>query len=382
VRLGRDRFGFTLIEVILVIVIIGILATVALRSGSAVFQTARVEQTKQELDALAQAMVGNPELHNIGSRSDFGYVGDIGALPPDLDALISNPGGFSTWNGPYIANRFSQLADDFKKDAWGVTYVYNGGVMFMSTGSGNNVVRRVAASADDLLLNGLSGTVIDLNGTPPGSVYSDSLLVRLTIPDAAGGTVSKTVAPDAGGYFAFDSIPIGNHDLEVIYQPNADTLRRFVSVVPKSAPYSLYKLATDVWYDTTGAAGLTKVAGSDSAYSQPQCSNVSFWIANNSGFPVTVASITVNWSSPTAYYRYVRWDGSTVFDSNNPRAGSGDVADFSAVQTLADGDSVKVQIETFKSAASGGFNVDMSNTSFTVLLSDGSMFDVTVGACQ
>ena len=45
--------GFTLIEIVLVIVIIGILATVAMRSGRAMYDTARVEQTKEELSRPA-----------------------------------------------------------------------------------------------------------------------------------------------------------------------------------------------------------------------------------------------------------------------------------------------------------------------------------------
>src|SRR5512140_2358834 len=117
--------GFTLVELIIAIVLTGILLTVAMRAGLNITQTGRVEETKQKLDALAWAIAGNPNLQTNGIRSDFGYVGDVGSLPANLDALVANPGGYATWRGPYISNRFTQVPDDYKKDAWGTAYTYS-----------------------------------------------------------------------------------------------------------------------------------------------------------------------------------------------------------------------------------------------------------------
>jgi len=372
--------GFTLIEVVLLIVIAGILAAVAFRSATIFTNTARVEETKQEQDALAYAIVGNPELQNNGVRSDFGYVGDIGALPPNLDALVQNPGGYSTWNGPYIQRRFSQIVDDYKKDAWGELYQYSAGVTITSTG-GSGIVRRLANSASDLLANTISGVVYDLDGTPPGSNYKDSVSVRLTIPNGSGSMLTKSSAPDAGGYFSFDSIPIGNHDIEIIYLPDDDTLKRFVSVVPNSSLYNEYYLASDVWYDTSGgySSSLTKVSDSDSLYND--CHGFFFWIENNTGSQVSVDSVTLTWSSPTAYYRYIKWDGTTVFNENNPRASSGEKVGFTSTQTIADGQSLRVDFDDFRVNPTGGPNVDMDNVTFTVEFSDGSTISVTTGDC-
>ena len=247
--------GFTLIEVVLVIVIIGILATVALQSGRQVYDTARVEQTRQELDDLATAIAGNPSLQNNGVRIDFGYVGDIGALPPNLDALRTNPGGYVTWNGPYVKNRFTQTPDDYKMDAWGAEYVFVG-ISLTSVGSGSDITRRIAGSVDELLYNRVSGNVFDLDGSPPGPDYWDSLTVRLTVPDGSGSTVARGAVVGSGGFFFFDSVPVGNHDLMICYEPDHDTVTRLVSVQPGSSHYGEYRLPGNVWYAAGDIPGL------------------------------------------------------------------------------------------------------------------------------
>ncbi|MCP4568455.1 MAG: prepilin-type N-terminal cleavage/methylation domain-containing protein [FCB group bacterium] len=238
----KGNKGFTLIELVVVIVIVAILAAIAVDKLAPVGNSIRTDDSMHEMDALAFAIVGNPELQSGGIRTDFGYVGDVGALPPNLDALIANPGSYSTWNGPYIQNSFVQAVDDFKKDAWQTDYAYGGGVIITSTGSGENVIRRLAGSNDDLLRNPMSGNVFDYEGKPPGSDYKDSIQVLLTVPNGLGGMSIKSSSVDIGGYYSFDSIPIGNHDFEIIYEPNDDTVKYFVSIIPNSSFYQDYYL--------------------------------------------------------------------------------------------------------------------------------------------
>lgn len=384
-RLLHSR-GFTLVELILVIVIIGILVGVAVQNGGQLFEMAKIEQTKQEMDALAVAITGNAELENNGVRTDFGYVGDVGSMPPNLDALYTNPGSYATWNGPYIGNRFTQVTDDYKKDAYGTDYAYSGGATIISTGSGSNIVRRVANSTDDMLLNNLSGNVVDRDGTPPGTIYDDSILVRITYPNGTGGTVTAGVTPDPGGYFEFDSLPIGNHDLQIIYQPNDDTLRRFVSVAPNSSIYGQYNLASDVWSDTSGGGGgggLTLVPGLQFPHGG-QCDHFHFTIENNSGADIDITSLTLTWSSPSGYFEKIKYEpAQDVYNEKTPRAGSGDLCTFSPSMTVSDGTQVEMKVEKFNTDLSGpGTKLAVDNTTFTVTLSDGSDFDIVLGDCE
>ncbi|MFQ5452929.1 MAG: type II secretion system protein [Candidatus Zixiibacteriota bacterium] len=379
--------GFTLIEVVLSIVIAGILVTMALRSVVTISETAKVEETKQEMEQLAYGIIGNPELENNGIRTDFGYVGNVGSLPPNLDALFSNPGGYSTWKSPYIKRRFSQITNDYKQDAWGINYSYSGGIDITSTGSGSNIVRKLANATSDLVINQITGTVLDLDGTSPGDIYKDSVILQLTIPDGAGNILTKTTNPNAGGYFSFDSIPISNHDLEIIYLPDNDSLKRFVSVLPNSSLYNEYFLGTNVWTAATSGgssptSSIVYVPGTAQT-STGNCNWMEFNILNMSDNPITVNSITLTWSSPTAYYKKVKWDGNNVFVNNNPRAGSGDVSAFSGPETINSGQEIQLRIEEFMDVPTGGGNkVDMSNIPMTVDFSDGSTINFNTGACN
>ncbi|MFQ6007620.1 MAG: prepilin-type N-terminal cleavage/methylation domain-containing protein [Candidatus Zixiibacteriota bacterium] len=246
----RTNDGYSLFELILVIIILGIITSVAIRSLRTAHNTARVERTKKELDQLAWAIAGNPKLVSGGIRTDFGYVGDVGAMPPNLDALVSNP-GYSTWDGPYIRDDFypydTSSETEFKIDAWGTTYSYSGGATISSTGSGSTITRKIANSLDDLLRNTVSAVVTDLDNTPPGTTYRDSVKILLTYPDGVGSMTTLARYPGADGFVSFDSIPIGNHQLQVVYTPNSDTLTRVVSVEPGDGSYTTVSLSENLW---------------------------------------------------------------------------------------------------------------------------------------
>ncbi len=376
----RYHSGFTLVELVITITLTAILITVAMKSVAVLSRTSREEETKQKLEAMAFAIAGNPSLSNNGVRSDFGYVGDIGAMPTTLDNLCTNP-GYATWKGPYVSSRFVQSANEFKQDAWGANLQYSGGMTITSTGSGSNITRTLANSSTELLSNNVSGTISDISGTPPGTGYKDSIAILLTVPDGSGSTTVRQVSPNASGYFAFTAVPIGNHDLQVIYRPTSDTLKRFVSVTPGSTISGDYKFASSLWYAT---AGLIMVPNSDSVTGSPPCTDISFWITNNTSSSRTITSASASWPSPTAYYARIYWGSTAVFDmGGSPRGQSSVTYSLSPAQTIAAGASVKIRISDFRASNTngGGSPVTMSGNTITVLMSDGSSLTELLPSC-
>lgn len=383
-KIDKNISGFTLIELILVIVIFGVLVSVAMRSALTVSETARVEETKTEMDRIAFAVAGNSELENNGVRTDFGYVGDVGALPSSLADLKINPGGYATWNGPYLKTEFEQDAGNYLSDAWGASYSFDG-LSVTSNGSGSSISKVIASSANDLLSNTISGNVYDADGTPPGNSYKDSIEVLLTIPNGSGSFLTKSSPVDIGGYFSFNTVPIGNHSLKIIYTPSDDTLNRFVSVIPKSASYGEYRFGSNLWYSSSGGTGgghLIYVGNSDTLGNAANCNNLYYTVENTTGADITISSLVLSWSSPTAYYSKLEWNGTTVYNAASTGVGSGETVYFSSPQTIPDGSTAVISHLVFKVNPGSGANVNMSSTIFTVTLSDGSTFSFTADQCS
>lgn len=369
--------GFTLIELVMVIVIIAVVGMIAAQKVSVLINNFRIEETKKEMDQLAMAIVGNPNLENNGVRTSFGYVGDVGAMPTNLAALVTNPGSYSTWKGPYIGNSFEQDATDAGTDAWGTSYTYSSsGTSITSTGSGSNIIRRFASSLNHILRNTVSGNVFDINGFPPGPRYGrgDSVIITLTIPNGSGSTITKATYADLGGYFSFDSIPIGNHAMNIIYVPTKDTLKEFVSVTPNSKLYGEYYLAVDFPYtrhltyvNRTGVSYLTGSVGAK------------FQILNNFVDTIRVRSINTSYDGTAAYYDGIYWgDTLTAFwyGGSGKRGTSGQTK--SGDKKIASGATTYLYYQRCYTTSSGSTGASMLGRTFTVTFSDGSTMTIAL----
>lgn len=126
-KLGQG--GFTLIELVIVIVVLGIIAAVAIPKFGNFAENSKINATKEEMIALKRAIVGNPAAVSGGSYIDRGFEGDVGFAPSLLTDLVNKPGSVSVynqltrlgWNGAYI----DSSGGDYIKDAWGDNYVYS-----------------------------------------------------------------------------------------------------------------------------------------------------------------------------------------------------------------------------------------------------------------
>ncbi len=253
-RLCREA-GFSLIELLVVIVVIGILVSVAMQSMDVAVDDFRTLKTEREMEMLSRAIVGDPSITNGHVRTDFGYVGDMGAFPSNLQALYQNPGGYSTWDGPYLEPGYTQDATGYRFDEWGKAYEYTGGTAITSTGSGSTITKKVTDATADYLLNTFHGTIWDINDYSPSTARDDSVDIVITIPDGAGGTSSKIVHPDSTGNFTLDSLPAGQHPLRVIYTPEADTIFRYLTILPRHKSSGRYNFADDYFSADAGGGG-------------------------------------------------------------------------------------------------------------------------------
>ena len=136
-----EQAGFTLIELVILIVTLGIIAAVAIPQFADVAGGAKVNATREEMNRLKRAIIGDPSVVAGGEYVDRGFEGDVGFVPSRLQDLTVKPDSVPTydrltrlgWNGPYIdANNSEYLTD-----GWGNAYAYDpGSRRLVSPGAG------------------------------------------------------------------------------------------------------------------------------------------------------------------------------------------------------------------------------------------------------
>ncbi|MDR0280522.1 MAG: type II secretion system major pseudopilin GspG [Paucimonas sp.] len=89
--------GFTLLEMLAVIVLLGIVATIVVRQIGGNVDKGKVGAAKAQLASLSM------KIEN--------YAMDVGAPPSRLDDLLTKPADASGWQGPYAKQ--SELRDPF-----------------------------------------------------------------------------------------------------------------------------------------------------------------------------------------------------------------------------------------------------------------------------
>ena len=96
-RTRRGQSGFTLLEMLAVIVLLGIVATIVVRQVGG-----NVDKGKYG--------AGKAQLASLSMKIDS-YALDVGAPPNNLQQLLDKPANASSWAGPYV--KPSELKDPF-----------------------------------------------------------------------------------------------------------------------------------------------------------------------------------------------------------------------------------------------------------------------------
>jgi general secretion pathway protein G len=100
---NRAHRGFTLVELLLVLVILALIAGLVLPGIIGKAESAKAKAASSQISRI--------------SMSVESFYLDTGVAPSSLNELVSEPSGVNGWNGPYIKNTLLN-------DPWGQPYQY------------------------------------------------------------------------------------------------------------------------------------------------------------------------------------------------------------------------------------------------------------------
>ncbi len=101
---GGRSAGFTLLELLVVLAILGLIVTFAAPRALKWLSGAKSDSARIQIEALSTGI----DLYRL----------EVGSYPPDLDALVTRPSGADRWDGPYLKK------STLPKDPWGRDYIY------------------------------------------------------------------------------------------------------------------------------------------------------------------------------------------------------------------------------------------------------------------
>jgi len=104
-KMGKARGrGFTLVELLLVLVILALIAGLVLPGIIGKAESAKIKAASSQISRIEMSVES--------------FYLDTGSAPSSLEDLVNEPSGVTGWNGPYIKNTLL-------KDPWGEPYKFS-----------------------------------------------------------------------------------------------------------------------------------------------------------------------------------------------------------------------------------------------------------------
>lgn len=151
----KHNGGFTILELIVNVAIIGILSAIAIPAYIAFRDKARVAQARADMHNILLAMeqlgndTGEWPGHQVSGKTNTASNNEIWDLSVPSAGLVATDGNYKNWKGPYMAS--------IPKDPWGQNYFldtdyYVSGKLEAALGSfGPNKCCQNAYDSDDVI---------------------------------------------------------------------------------------------------------------------------------------------------------------------------------------------------------------------------------------
>lgn len=217
--------GFSLIEILMVIIVIGVLSMLSISVFTDSIDESQFDNTVAEMNTIAKAIIGDKDLREGGTRTSFGYFGDVGAMPAALADLLTIPAGVTAyavdnanrtaygWNGPYLTGGDS--GTDYTTDAWGNAYVYSPAAVpptLVSLGA-DGAVGGTGFDQDITISFPANDRLATVEGfvSNAGAPFTALAEAEINYPDGTGGLAqtSDTNLDTENGHFSIANIPFG-----------------------------------------------------------------------------------------------------------------------------------------------------------------------------
>lgn len=206
--------GLTLLELVVVLGILAILSTVAVRSLEPLAEQTRYEATQRVLNDLRVATANDNSYQAVGgARVIGGFIADTGTLPASADDLLACPVG--------LVNHAVQTFDSDRDGTDDVTLSSGWKGPYLLLGAGQSAIVDGWGRAP---IFSIGGTTLDIaslgsdgDSVAPEDDYRADLTVSIPSRDYAGDIVFRLFAIDTLSGSRIDPAPTGTEQLGVLF---------------------------------------------------------------------------------------------------------------------------------------------------------------------